>query len=32
VQGYYLEKPRVDHPLLRAATRVKNSNMELRFT
>jgi diguanylate cyclase (GGDEF)-like protein/PAS domain S-box-containing protein len=32
VQGYYLEKPRVDHPLLIAATRVKNSNMELRFT
>jgi diguanylate cyclase (GGDEF)-like protein/PAS domain S-box-containing protein len=32
VQGYYLEKPRVDHPLLRAATRVQNTNMELRFS
>jgi len=32
VQGYYLEKPRVDHPLLHAATRVQNTNMELRFT
>lgn len=32
VQGYYLEKPRVDHPLLRSASRVQNTNMELRFT
>jgi len=32
VQGYYLEKPRVDNPLLRAATRVQNTNMELRFS
>ncbi len=32
VQGYYLEKPRADHPLLRAATRVQNTNMELRFS
>ena len=32
VQGYYLEKPRVDHPLIRSATRLRNSNMELRFS
>jgi diguanylate cyclase (GGDEF)-like protein/PAS domain S-box-containing protein len=32
VQGYYLEKPRADHPLLRAASRLQNANMELRFT
>src|SRR5262249_7085642 len=32
VQGYFLEKPRVDHPLMVAATRVKNGNLELRFT
>jgi diguanylate cyclase (GGDEF)-like protein len=32
VQGYYLERPRVDHPLLVTATRVRRSNMELRFT
>ena len=32
VQGYYLEKPRSDHPLLQTTTRVRNANMELRFT
>lgn len=32
VQGYYLEKPRADHPLLRAASRLQNINLELRFT
>jgi diguanylate cyclase (GGDEF)-like protein/PAS domain S-box-containing protein len=37
VQGYYLEKPRVDHPLLASASRVRNanarnSNLELRLT
>jgi EAL domain-containing protein (putative c-di-GMP-specific phosphodiesterase class I) len=32
VQGYYLEKPRADHPLLIAATRLQNTNMELRLT
>jgi diguanylate cyclase (GGDEF)-like protein/PAS domain S-box-containing protein len=31
VQGYYLEKPRADHPLLVAASRIR-TNMELRFT
>jgi len=31
VQGYYLEKPRADHPMLAAASRVR-ANMELRFT
>ena len=32
VQGYYLERPRSDHPLLRAATRLQKTNLELRFT
>jgi diguanylate cyclase (GGDEF)-like protein/PAS domain S-box-containing protein len=32
VQGYYLEKPRADHPLMLSATRRRDSNMELRFT
>jgi len=32
VQGYYLEKPRADHPLLREASRLKNANLELRFS
>jgi len=32
VQGYYLEKPRADNPLLAQATRLKNANLELRFT
>jgi len=32
VQGYYLEKPRADHPLLREAARQRNANLELRFT
>jgi diguanylate cyclase (GGDEF)-like protein/PAS domain S-box-containing protein len=32
VQGYYLEKPRADHPLLAAASRLQNTNLELRFT
>jgi diguanylate cyclase (GGDEF)-like protein/PAS domain S-box-containing protein len=32
VQGYYLEKPRADHPLLRDASRLQQSNLELRFT
>jgi len=31
VQGYYLERPRADHPLLAAASRAR-ANMELRFT
>jgi diguanylate cyclase (GGDEF)-like protein/PAS domain S-box-containing protein len=31
VQGYYLEKPRDDHPLLLTATR-RRANLELRFT
>jgi diguanylate cyclase (GGDEF)-like protein len=31
VQGYYLEKPRVDHPLLQAASRLQSTNLELRF-
>jgi len=31
VQGYYLERPRADNPLLIAASRVR-TNMELRFT
>ena len=30
VQGYYLEKPRADHPMLITASRVR-TNMELRF-
>ncbi len=32
VQGYYLEKPRADHPLLAAASRLQHTNLELRFT
>ena len=32
VQGYYLEKPRADHPLLAAASRLQKTNLELRFT
>ncbi|MBI3041279.1 MAG: EAL domain-containing protein [Betaproteobacteria bacterium] len=32
VQGYYLEKPRADHPLLASASRRQNANLELRFT
>jgi diguanylate cyclase (GGDEF)-like protein/PAS domain S-box-containing protein len=32
VQGYYLEKPRADHPLLAAASRLQNRNLELRLT
>jgi len=33
VQGYYLEKPRADHPLMLAsATRRQDRSMELRFT
>jgi len=34
VQGYYLEKPRADHPLLAAASRLQsqNANLELRLT
>jgi len=32
VQGYFLEKPRADHPLMVTATRMKSSNLELRFT
>src|SRR5688572_10081196 len=34
VQGYYLEKPRADHPLLAAASRMQqqNANLELRLT
>jgi len=32
VQGYYLEKPRADHPMLVAATRLQSANLELRLT
>jgi len=32
VQGYYLEKPRADHPLMLGASRLKTTTMELRFT
>ena len=32
VQGYFLERPRSDHPLLVTASRLKTANMELRFT
>jgi EAL domain-containing protein (putative c-di-GMP-specific phosphodiesterase class I) len=32
VQGYYLEKPRADHPLMQGASRLKTTNLELRFT
>jgi EAL domain-containing protein (putative c-di-GMP-specific phosphodiesterase class I) len=32
VQGYYLEKPRADHPLLLNASRLQNTNLELRFS
>ncbi len=32
VQGYYLEKPRSDHPLMLGASRLQNTNLELRFT
>jgi diguanylate cyclase (GGDEF)-like protein/PAS domain S-box-containing protein len=32
VQGYFLERPRVDHPLLVATSRVRDGNLELRFT
>lgn len=32
VQGYFLEKPRTDHPLLAAGAAARNSNLELRFT
>lgn len=31
VQGYYLERPRTDNPLLAESTRIR-TNMELRFT
>jgi len=31
VQGYYLEKPRADHPLMLGASRLKTTTMELRF-
>jgi len=32
VQGFYLERPRSDHPLLRGTSRLKNTDMGLRFT
>ena len=32
VQGFYLERPRSDHPLLLGTSRLKNTNMALRFT
>jgi diguanylate cyclase (GGDEF)-like protein/PAS domain S-box-containing protein len=32
VQGYFLERPCADHPLLKSTTRVRSANMELRFT
>ncbi len=32
VQGYFLERPQANHPLLKSTTRLKNANMELRFT
>jgi EAL domain-containing protein (putative c-di-GMP-specific phosphodiesterase class I) len=31
VQGYFLERPRVDHPLLISTSRVREANLELRF-
>jgi len=31
VQGYYLEKPRADHPLMLGASRLKTTTMELQF-
>jgi len=31
VQGYHLEKPRADHPLMQPASRGQDANMELRF-
>jgi EAL domain-containing protein (putative c-di-GMP-specific phosphodiesterase class I) len=32
VQGFYLEKPRADHPLILSATRRRESNLELRLS
>jgi diguanylate cyclase (GGDEF)-like protein/PAS domain S-box-containing protein len=32
VQGYYLERPRSDHPLMANASRLQNKSLELRFT
>ncbi len=32
VQGFYLERPRSNHPLLMGTSRFKNTNMALRFT
>ena len=31
VQGYYLEKPRADHPLLQAASRLQSPNLQLKL-
>jgi diguanylate cyclase (GGDEF)-like protein/PAS domain S-box-containing protein len=32
VQGYYLEKPRADHPLLIGASRLQRSSLDVRIT
>jgi EAL domain-containing protein (putative c-di-GMP-specific phosphodiesterase class I) len=32
VQGYYLERPRADHPLLRGASRLRGSGSERRLS
>jgi len=32
VQGFYLERPRSDHPLFRGTSRLKNTDMGSRFT
>jgi EAL domain-containing protein (putative c-di-GMP-specific phosphodiesterase class I) len=32
VQGYHLERPRSDHPLLAGTSRLKNTDMETQFT
>jgi EAL domain-containing protein (putative c-di-GMP-specific phosphodiesterase class I) len=32
VQGYFLERPRWDHPLLAPATRLRSGGVALRFT
>jgi len=32
VQGFYLERPRADHPLLMGTSRLKNTDMALPFT
>ena len=32
VQGYYLERPGLDHPLLAGTSRLRNTEMEAEFT